>query len=269
MASHQPHKPWPEVATYDPKDVIVPGWVEDTPANRAELARYYTAVDKLDAELGVVLDLVDRHGLADNTIFVYASDHGIQMPHSKWELYDPGIRLPFIVRRPGSVRAGSVSDAMISYVDLLPTWMEAAGGRPPEGIDGRSFLGVLEGRADAHRDWVFATHTVDVGPNTGNRYSNFPMRALRTHAHKYILNLTTRSGGLNRGTRAARKVEGEWVWPREEFYDLRADPYELANAADDPAQKATLDAMRRQLREICLAQGDAMPEGLAPFPQKP
>ena len=91
--------------------------------------------------------------------------------------------MPLLVRWPGKVTPGTTTDAMVSLVDLLPTFIEAVGGTSPEGLDGRSFLPVLLGKADSHRAFVFATHTGDVDMNRS------PMRMIRTERYKYILNL--------------------------------------------------------------------------------
>ena len=109
-----------------------------------------------------------------NILFLYTSDHGAQWPFSKWNLYDAGIRTPFIAAWPGVIQPGARSDAMVQWIDLLPTLIEFAGGKPPEGIDGRSFADVLRGKRTTHRDVIYTTHS---GDGTMNVY---PIRALRT-----------------------------------------------------------------------------------------
>ena len=108
-----------------------------------------------------------------------------QFPFGKWNCYDAGIRTPLIVAWPGRVKPGSTSDAMVSWVDLLPTCLEAAGGTPPRpGSSGRGrSCPVLRGEKADHRDRVFATHS---GDGDMNRY---PIRAVRTRDWKYIRNL--------------------------------------------------------------------------------
>jgi len=256
VASREPHVPWTKRPAYDPAAATVPPYLEDTPRTRGSLVRYYTDVRNCDRELGRVLALLEKHKMTDNTIVFYTSDNGAQFRHAKWELYDAGIRMPFVVRWPGRVKPGTVTDAMVSFVDMLPTLMAAAGGRPPADIDGRNFLGVLEEKTEKHRDAIFATHTGDVKPT--RRLNYFPMRALRTDTHKYILNLVTKNTAFIRDRRVAKQINGEWVWPEEELYDLRVDPHELKNIADGPAHQATRVALRKRLLDICRQQGDTL-----------
>lgn len=283
VADHSPHVIWPENADYDPAAVDVPSTHIDTPAYRASRARYYSDVTKMDANVGLLMESLARHGLAENTIFVFIADQGPQLAFGKWGLYDAGIQSPLLVRWPGRVAPGASTEALVSLVDLLPTFLEAAGGQAPEGIDGRSFLPVLEGRATTHHDEVFASHT---GDNLMNRT---PMRMLRTDRYKYILNLapevlytthmdlaTDHDGGREYwpSWRAAsfREVHAASVlWryhnrPAEELYDLEADPSEVRNLAADPAYTRLLDSFRTRLADWRAEQGDTRtgPEEVAP-----
>ena len=196
-----------------------------------------------------------REHLGANTLFVFSSDHGAQFPFGKWNGYDVGIRTPLIVAWPGRVAAGSTSDALVSWVDLLPTCVDAVGGTPPKGISGRSFRGVLRGERGAHRESVFVTHS---GDGEMNRY---PLRAVRTRRWKYIRNLDPtieHHTHIDRGQAGSdgREYWDSWVEaartnpaaaaairryhhrPLEELYDLAADPWELSNLASDPVHRA-------------------------------
>ena len=137
----------------------------------------------LALELGAVYDAT-REVLGEEALFLHTSDHGAQWPFGKWNLYDDGIRTPLIVSWPGQVAAASRSDAMVSWIDILPTLVEAAGGKPPAGIDGRSFLPVLKGVTTNHREVIFATHSGDGSMDV------YPSRAVATpDGWKYIRNL--------------------------------------------------------------------------------
>jgi arylsulfatase A-like enzyme len=105
--------------------------------------------------------------------FSFTSDHGRQWPRGKWNLYDSGTRVPLIVTWPGKISAGPRSDAEVSWVDLLPTLIDLAGGEEPGDIDGQSFADVLLGRTQRHRAMIFTTHTGD------GRMNVFPMRSDR------------------------------------------------------------------------------------------
>ncbi|MCA9240350.1 MAG: sulfatase [Planctomycetales bacterium] len=274
FGTHQPHVPWPQPRGYDPADVALPPTHVDTPTTRKFRAQYYTAVTKADQMLGVIYDLA-REKLGEDTVFVFTSDHGAQWPFGKWNLYEEGVRTPLIVSWPGVTTPGSRSTAMVSWVDLLPTLLEAAGGEPPkspDAIDGRSFAGVLRGATAEHREEIYTTHSGD-----GN-FNVFPMRAVCDGRWKYILNLhpefkyqshITRAGNVdgagywvtwvekaNHDQRAEEVVKRYLRRPAEELYDLRADPHEEHNLADDPHQAERRRAMRRRLENWMEQQGD-------------
>lgn len=279
VGTHWPHRPWPESpGDYDPAQVDVPPMHADTPVTRAFRARYYNAVTKADEYLGAIYEAAQKH-LGENTLFLFSSDHGAQWPFGKWNLYDAGIRVPLIVCWPGVIKPGRRTDAMVSWVDLLPTLIEAAGGSAPKSglhdgeIDGRSFLRVLKGEADEHRDRIFATHSGDREMNV------YPMRSLRTGRWKYIWNLHPEFQYTTHVDRAQAEDEvGYWrSWekaaaagddqaariirryrqrPAEELYDLTADPFELRNLAAEAAQSERVKAMRDELNAWMRQQGD-------------
>lgn len=273
VGTHWPHVPWPENDGYDPAKVTLPPKFVDTPATREQLTHYLSAVTGADTALGAVRELARKHLDPRNTVFIYTADHGAQWPFGKWNLYDSGIRVPFIVAWPGVITPGSQNDAMIQWIDVLPTLIEIAGGTVPAGIDGRSFAGVLRGATAGHRTEILTTHSGDGDKNV------YPIRSLRAGDFKYILNLlpdkahTThidRGGGSGDGWRyfdewvalgktdahAAAQVRAYHQRPAEELYDLRSDPDELHNLAADATQTARLATMRAQLEAWMKQQGD-------------
>lgn len=271
VCSHSPHVYWPRNDGYDSAKIDLPPYLVDTPITRRSRTRYYTDVTLMDKRLGKVLASLKRHGFAE-ALFVYTSDQGAQWPHAKWNLYDAGIRTPLIVRWRGKVQSGSTSNAMVSLVDLLPTFIEAAGGKPPQDIDGRSFLPILLGKKKAHRELIFTAHTGD------GRMNQSPMRSVRTATHKYILNLrpdvkytTHITNGKNADGRdyweswlekaktdeqAAKLVQDYQYRPAEELYDLRVDPYELDNLAEKPDYQPLRQSLRGKLDAWMKQQGD-------------
>ena len=244
----------------------------DTPTTREERASYLTDVTKADTLLGEVRALA-RENLSANTIFVYTADHGAAWPFSKWTLYDAGIRTSLLVAWPGQLKPGSTSDAMVCWPDLLPTFIELAGGRVPAGIDGKSFAGILRGTATTHRDRVFATHSGD------GDFNVYPIRAVRTRDWKYLRNLhpefqhhthISRSSGpsglvywktwlaaAETDPNAAAIVKRYSARPAEELYDLATDPHEQHNLAADPKQAARLASLRADRDAWMKQQGDA------------
>ncbi len=284
VCDHSPHVIWPEKAAYDPTAIGVPPNHIDTPELRKSRARYYTDITKMDTNLGRLLASLERQGLASNTVFIYTADQGAQWPFAKWGLYDPGIRVPFIARWPGRIQPGARTDAMISLVDVLPTFIELAGGQARAELDGRSFLPVLEGRTNAQREVIFATHSQDMGMNFS------PMRCARTARYKYIFNLSPENkytthmdkakdhdGGREYWDSWVRAAEGDqraaailrrYHWrPREELFDILLDPSEVHNLADDPAYAD----VKQDLHERLVAwreQQDDHKTGPDPVPNK-
>ena|SRR5579872_417069 len=271
FGSHYPHVPWVKDEGYDPANVQLPPTLVDTPETRRQCTDYYTSVSHTDALAGKFRTLVQKHVPGD-TLFIYTTDHGAQWPFSKWDLYDAGIRLPFIAIWPGRLKPGSTHGAMICLADLLPTFIELAGGKVPDGLDGRSFAGILLGTATEHRDRMFNTQSGD------GDYNVYPIRSLRTREWKYILNLHPEFQHQTHDTRhrtgngirywrtwleqaktdphAAAVVKRFVQRPAEELYDLKADPYEMHNLAADPKQSSRLASMHAELKAWMKQQGD-------------
>jgi arylsulfatase A-like enzyme len=271
VGAHAPHVPWTSNVTYAAAAVRIPATHVDTPATRNFRAAYYTDVTKADTELGGIYDLA-RAQLGTNTLFVYTSDHGAQWPFGKWNLYDAGIRVAFIAEWPGVIAPGSRTDAMVSWIDILPTLVELAGGSPPRDLDGRSFAGVLRGEAREHRDRIFATHSGD------GRMNVYPMRSVRTRDWKYIRNLhpefkytthidaaqdrdgvkywRTWEAAAQTNTTAGKIVERYHARSKEELYDLRNDPSEQENLAGQSAHAERLKELRDELDKWMNSQAD-------------
>ncbi len=278
VGTNWPHVPWPkEHEGIDPDTLQIPPNHVDNPTTRQWRARYLAAVRTMDRELGEVFDLA-RAKLGDDTCFVHTSDHGAQWPFGKWNAYEDGVRTPLIVSWPGHVAAGVRTDAMVSWIDLLPTLVEVAGGKAPEDLDGRSILPVLEGTANAHREHVFTSHSGD-----GN-WNVFPIRSVRSaEGWKYVRNLhpellfnshVTKPPSLEKGgdsgywsswlrsavdsEQARDRVRSYLERPAEELYRLDDDAYELQNLAEDPAHAERLAELRAQLDDWLTATGDQL-----------
>lgn len=272
VGSNWPHVPWPtNTPGQNPALISLPAGSVDTLQTRRWRARYAAAVEKADDDLGRIQKAA-KQALGTNTVFVFSSDHGGQWPFAKWNLYDAGIRVPLVVAWPGVVKAGAKTPAMVSWIDFLPTLVEIAGGKPPTDIDGRSFVPVLRGSTNAHRDQIHATHSGD------GRWNIYPMRSLRTERWKYIWNLhpeyaftthidlpgrlgqrgfwATWENAARTNQSAAEIVKRYHARPAEELYDLAADPHEQKNLAGTAEHAARTKQMRAELERWMSAQGD-------------
>lgn len=262
VGSNWPHVPWPEETEgIDPATLVLPPYHVDNPTTRAWRAKYVAAIAELDRELGLVYDTV-REVLGEDTFFLHTSDHGAQWPFGKWTLYEDGVRTPLLVSWPGRIAANQRTEAMVSWIDILPTLLEAAGGTAPAEIDGRSFLPVLEGKAAKHRDFIYTTHSGD-----GN-FNVYPMRGVIDEAgDKYIRNLHPEFRFLSHVTKntgdsgywdswldsavsdakARAIVEAYQTRPAAELYQTTRDPWERDNLATDPHHAERLDELSAKL----------------------
>ncbi|MEE2639710.1 MAG: sulfatase [Planctomycetota bacterium] len=268
-----PHVPWPTETAVDAGAMTLPPKLLDTPRTRVQRARYLQEVKNLDAYLGELRRLARRH-LSSETVFVFSSDHGAQFPFGKWTLYDEGTHVPLVVAAPGKIRPGSRSAAFVSWIDILPTLIDFAGGRVPDRLDGLSFKNVLLGDRAAHRDCIYTTHSGDRKMNV------YLSRSIRTKRYKLIFNphpefaFTTHIDLLLRETsgdyfrqwleeskkdpRAAAAVRRHHGRPELELYDLKKDPHEQVNLAGNPGvveiQKKLLGRLKTWMQE----QGDKL-----------
>jgi len=271
IGSNWPHVPWPQTAEgHKPDELTIPENHVETPATRRFRGKYYAAIGRMDAELGLVYTAAqDKFGT--NLFFLHFADQGAQWPFGKWCLYDDGIRTPMIAVWPGHIAPDTRTTAMVSLVDVLPTLIDVAGGQTPEKLDGHSFDKVLLGQTNQFRDYIFATHSGDGSMNV------YPSRCVRDGKWKYILNLHPEFKFTSHVTEvvgedgnywnswvnkshtdpgAAEKVRRYQGRPREELYDLEKDPWEKQNVAGDSANGAVLTKMRGLLEAWMKEQGD-------------
>jgi len=244
---------------YDPKDIPIPSFLPDLPVVRKELAQYYQSISRADQGLGRLMQALKNTGHWDDTLIIYCSDNGSPFPGAKTNLYEPGMRLPVVVRSPEQKTRGQATNAMITYADFVPTILEYAGAKGPEyPLHGRSFLSVLDETDPPGWDEIYASHTFH------GILNYYPMRVIRTRKYKYILNLayqlpypfasdlyaspTWQAVMKTKEKYGGRTVEAYIHRPRHELYDLEADPEELVNLAESPAHAKILSELKAKLR---------------------
>ena len=139
------HREWfrpssPKKANY----VMPPPNLPDAPETRLDMAAFQESARSLDRGIGAVLDALDAEGLAEDTLVICTTDHGLAFPGAKATLYDRGLGVMLILRGPGGFTGGKASDALVSHIDLFPTVCELAGIDPPEWLQGESLATARE-----------------------------------------------------------------------------------------------------------------------------
>jgi N-sulfoglucosamine sulfohydrolase len=249
--------------------IEVPPYYPDTPPVREELARMYDNIADMDGQVGEILRELDADGLAGNTIVFFWSDHGDGVPRAKRSLYDSGLRVPLMIRCPRTLAAcgaGSVSDQLVSFIDLAPTVLALAGVEIPTHLPGRVLVGP---KAAPAPEFVFAARDrMDIEYDM--------MRSARDGRYLYIRNFEpelpyaghiiyrNQSAIMQEWFRlqAERKLSGSaalWMRttrPAEELYDTKEDPHQIRNLADQPAYRETLERMRKAVTDWMARVGD-------------
>jgi uncharacterized sulfatase len=213
-----------------------PNWNLTEEQQREVIRAYYASITFLDANVGRVLDALDRLGLAKNTIVIFVSDHGYSLGElgqwMKQTLFERSAKNPFIMAGPGITAGGRSSTRVVELIDLYPTLADLAGLQPPAGLHGRSLRPLLV-NPDASWDHAALTQT-----RRGAAANAFMGYSIRTERWRY----TEWDGG----TRGA------------ELYDEQADPAERRNLARDPRHAAVVSGLRQQLQAL-IRSGQAAP----------
>ena len=271
VASHQPHTPWNkgDASQFDADKLTLPPMYVDMPETRTQLTHYLAEINYMDNEFGKVLDIMDKADVTDNTATVYLSEQGNSFPFAKWTCYDAGVHSACIVRWPGVVKPGTVSDAMVEYVDIVPTFIDIAGGKPVAPVDGKSFKPVLTGKKKDHKQYTYSMQTTR-GIFHGSDY--YGIRSVADKEYRYIVNLTPEMEFRNAMTHLPiydkwrKKVANDPKMkpifdkyqhrPAIELYNTKEDPYCLNNLADDPKYASVIKRMDGKLKAWMKSCGD-------------
>lgn len=240
--------------TVNPKDVTVPPYLPDNEATRLTIARHYSNVELMDAEVGKFIKQLKADGLYDNTIIFFYSDHGGPLPRQKREIYDSGLKVPFMIK--GINAESGRTDRMISFVDLAPTMLSLAGVKPPNYMEGKAFLGEFD---TEKRDYIFGS---------SDRFDEYTdrIRAVRNKQFLYLRNdypeLTKyKDLGYRKNVpmmpvflqlkEESKLNDTQHIWfetkTEEELYDCIKDPHNINNLAENPEYASVLEDMRNTL----------------------
>ncbi len=248
-----------EVRT-DPRYVRPSAPFPDTPETRQDMADYIDAARMLDAKMGKVLRALERCGLAEGTLVICTTDHGIAFPSMKCNLTDHGMGVMLIMRGPGGFEGGKVTDALVSQIDLFPTLCELADIDPPAWLQGHSLMPLLRNERDEIREEVFSE------VNFHATYE--PKRAVRTRRWKYIRRFgrfsTRPMPNCDDGPTKTAWVAAGWrerPLAEEYLFDLVFDPGETCNLAGDERHYSVLTEMRARLDRWMLETEDPLLHG--------
>ncbi|MDX1284224.1 MAG: sulfatase [Draconibacterium sp.] len=260
ITSEYPHGPYFDEPAKTADEYLFLPFNEKNKENETTLKRmagYYRNIKEDNTQLEQILAWVDEY-LDENTLFIYSADHG---KTGKFTVYDRGLNVPFIVRWPGVVKPNSKSDVMIHYTDVLPTFMEIAGGEGPENIDGTSFLHVLKGEEKEIHDYVYGVQT----NQNIQQAAVFPARMIRSKKYKYIRNFNSlevieKNYGDNEYVNAFLKRGAEKFKdkPFEELYDIVNDPFEQNNLAKNADYQEIKESLVEEMYKWMEEQGDIL-----------
>ena len=228
-------------------------------------AGYYRSIEEDNTQIEHVLKYVDNY-LDENTLFIYSADHGVS---GKFTMKDIGLKVPFVVRWPKVIKPGTTSSQLIHYTDVLPTFMDIAGGNATDDMDGKSLLPLLKGEDIQINEYVYGVRT---NQNILNS-EIFPSRMIRDKRYKYIRNfnslevveqnLTGKSNIDYFIKRGAKAFKNE---PFEELYDLQNDPFEQHNLAQNPELNPIKESLRKAMLSWMKSQGDILNETVGNMP---
>jgi arylsulfatase A-like enzyme len=239
-----------------------PDPIPNTPETRRDMAAYRASARVLDTNYGVVLDALKSAGLEKNTLVICTTEHGIAFPSMKCNLTDHGMGVALLMRGPGGFTGGRVVDAMVSQIDVFPTLCEMLDIGKPGWLEGKSFMPVIEGRAEEVNEEVFSEVTYHAAYE--------PMRCVRTKRWKYIRRFDGRTRPVlpncDAGPSKSVWLESGWkdrAVAAEQLYDLVFDPVEVNNLAggDSAEIKEVLGDMRARLERWMRATDDPLLKG--------
>ena len=248
------------------KGIYVPPYIVDEAGSQEEFAGFQGLVHKLDTAVGLIRQGLEENGLAENTLLIFTSDHGIPFPRAKCSLYDPGLQVPLILWQKGaSWMKGTVYDQLISNIDYLPTVLDFAGLDLPSNIQGRSFAPLL-------RSGPYEQNEVIFGEMTYHDYYD-PRRCLRTRDFKLIVNFTVAPFFMDPSQSWRPKcvtvnpANPSYAYhPPVELYDLTNDSLEFDNLADDPSYASKQRELLDRLFTWMQATQDPLLEGVPVSP---
>ncbi len=273
ICSKEPHTPWTkgDASMFNPEKVKLPEFFIDTKETRVEYCNYLAEINFMDNQVGQAMDLLKKHKLDENTVFVVTSEQGNSFPFAKWTCYDVGLHNAFVVHWSGNITKGSTSDALIDYTDVLPTFIDIAGGKQSPELDGQSFKKILLGKKAKGKKYSFGIHTTR---GISNGSDLFAIRSITDGRYRLIMNLNHKEVFTNNVT---EKIEVWWAsWltkaetdenaknmiyayqhrPEYELFDCISDPFNMNNLSGKSEYHKLEKTLKMELNEWMEYCGD-------------
>lgn len=250
----------------NPNYVQPPPTLPDNPITRRDMAGFHTLAHHADQCISIVLDGLRKSPLAENTLALFTSDHGIAFPWMKCTLYDSGIGVALILRFPAGKHGGRVVDALVSHMDVFPTLCDYVDLPKPAWLEGYSMIPLLEGQVERVRNEIFAEVTYHAAYE--------PMRCVRTERYKFIRYfddfIDTVKPNIDWSPSKDFLIEHGLRErphdPAEMLFDLYFDPSERVNLADNPRYKSIREDLVARLQHWMEKTHDPILHGRVPKP---
>lgn len=276
LTSNEPHTPWNkgDASLFNPEEITLPPNYVDTKETREAFCSYLAEINYLDGQVGQALELLKKYGFSENTLVVFASEQGNSFPFAKWTCYEAGVSSALIARMPGKIQPGTTSDAIVEYCDLLPTFIDVAGGNIPKKLDGESLVPLFINPIQNIKEFSYSLQTTR-GIQSGSSY--YGIRAIVNDQYRYIWNLTpemefknatnnNKKGGAayyqswkekaKSDKRAKELVDKYSFRPKEELYNIKTDKWCQNNLAENQEYKSIKKQLRKELLKWMEECGD-------------
>ncbi len=248
----------------DESYVAPPPGLPSTPETRSDIASFHSAARVADDAYGQILDAIDAAGLRESTLVVITTDHGVALPGRKGTLTDAGTGVLLIMRGPGGFTGGRLCEALVSQIDLFPTFCDLLGLDRPPWLQGRSLLPAVREDREVN-EVVFTESTYHV--------SYQPQRCVRSRRWSYLRDFSDwrapRRANVDDSASKDLWVDAGWAGrplAGERLHDLVLDPLEQVNLVDDPAYADVLADLRARLATWMAVTADPLLDGPVPHP---
>ena len=254
VTSDFPHGPFPKNTNYSDEMIFEVPYEKKHPMYNKK--GYYQNIENDNDQLQTILDIVDKYNIKKNTMFIYASDHGLR---GKYRVGEAGLKVPLVIRWPDIIKPNTINNGLINLVDILPTLLDIINNEVPSQLDGISFKNVLTDGTESKRKF---TYGVSTWQNVRDA-KVFPSRSVRDSKFKLIVNFNSKE--VYKNNLGDNQYVNEFIKlganafpniPYEELYDLENDPYELNNLIKDSVYNSQSESLRIELRRWMKSQND-------------